>query len=269
MRSLLIGPVVLALFLSGGAGAHGSEDDLPGTEDADQGGVSEVMQELFIGEMVHAQEQWELQGTAAGAWTHRTHSDALEAPLTLELGLTDRLQIAVEVPLLHERDGDRGQTGLGNVAGSVLYNALSQGTTGRAVSFGIEGAAPAVSDDVGEDAVLLEPFVIGYLASGALALNASVAMEVAVSTQRRDTELGVELVLAALFPRGALVPSVEAGVAVDDGQFSFVLAPGLTGRLSDSVEVGAAAGARVDDAGDPALLAALHVTWEGSLSGRD
>ena len=270
MLKRLFVPALLGLLGSLGASAHAGEPDPRGGEDvADGGGVEEVMQELFIGEMVYAQEQWELQATAAAAWTHRDNSDVLEAPLTLELGLTDRLQIAVEAPLLHERDGDRGQTGLGNLAGSVLYNVLADGTTGRAVSFGIEGAAPAASDDVGEQAVVLEPFVIGYLASGALAVNASLAMEIAFSTQRQDTELGMELVLAALFPRGALVPSVEAGVTVDDGQASFLLVPGLTGRVSDSLEIGAAAGARVGEAGDRALLAAIHVTWESSLSGRD
>jgi hypothetical protein len=234
--------------------------------EAENGMVEEVVQELFLGEAVYPQEQWELQATAAGGWVHETARDGLEAALELELGLTDRLQLAVEAPLAYRRDRFGHDAGLGNVALALMYNVANSRNDGLAMSLGLEAAAPSATDGVGEEAVLLEPFAIGYLALESLALNASLSVEIAVAPEGGETEVGGELTLAALLPRGDLAPTFEVGAGLEDGVAAFLFAPGLVAQLSENVEIGAATGGRFDANGGRALLVAVHLTWEQELA---
>jgi hypothetical protein len=213
-------------------------------EEEDAARVEQVAQEVFIGAMPFAQEQFELQLSTSARFTRGEEQQQLEIPLVVELGLTDRLQVEVELPLaVLSPSGDfmrDGSTGLGNMEVGALYNLFNDGRSGVVASVGLSFVLPTSTMDGIERVVGILPSVAAYKTFGPVHVNASLngGVEFPVDSEEGANPV-VEGGLALLFPVGPLVPMVE-GTLEYDGETVFRSAAGLIWVIDD-FEIGAAA----------------------------
>lgn len=204
--------------------------------------VDEVIEELFLGEAVYPQDALELQVTGGLAGARASGATAAAAELELELGLTDRLQLAAEVPLVWRSAPAERQVGAGNPELELLYNPLSDRARGLAVSVGVGVMFPALSP-AGEDAWGAEAFAVAYKVLGGIHVNLAVAAELELPTEEEDEEDEREVALAATLgvfaPIGRWVPVVELRAASGEAPVT-VLSAGVLWHPAGEVEVGAA-----------------------------
>jgi len=86
--------------------------------------MDEYLQEFYLEETVFPQEKNEIQLTLKPSFT-KYEQRQLYIPLAVEYGLTDRLQIEVEVPYLISSVTERQRIrGMGNVEVGLMYNIL-------------------------------------------------------------------------------------------------------------------------------------------------
>lgn len=236
-----------------------------GAEEADEA-VGEAIQELFLGETVYPQEQLELQATSSLRFERAASGSAFTAMPFFELGLTDRLQIGVELPFESMPNAGGRAAGLGNVGAGVLYNVFSSRRLGFAGALALEVSLPSASEGVGEDAWGIEPAIVAYKVVGGVHLNLVVAAEIEIPTEPGEEVEVMPSAAAGIFvPLPYVVPTLE--LAVDAGSSpALVGAAGLISRLSPEIEVGAAFFAGLDERSFGAMLLA---TWELELAGED
>jgi len=213
-------------------------------EDGDEGGVEQVVQEVFTGSLPFPQEQLELQLTSSARWRRGNDQQELELPLGVELGVTDRLQVEVEVPLgVVGPAGDfmrDGTTGVGNMEVGTLYNLVNDRRSGLVASVGLGFLLPTSTLDGTDRVVGVLPSVAGYKTFGPVHVNLSLQGGVEFpSDPDEDAAPVVEGGLALLFPVGPVVPMVEATVEYED-KTVIRSAAGLIWVIDD-FEIGAAA----------------------------
>ena len=149
-------PVVLGLLLAGSAWSEAGAEDLE--SDEQEGAIEEV----FLGELLFPQEEGELQVTLSTGYS----SDETEAALTLEWGLSDRLQWEVEVEGV--LDGD--ETGILAAEIGLRQTWLGvrpglHGAIGLSATFEAQGAGGSIGDIVALEpvAVVARDFDQGHL----------------------------------------------------------------------------------------------------------
>jgi hypothetical protein len=232
--------------------------------------VEEVIQELFLGETVYAQDRLELQLTSALSFVHTPAGGAFIAAPFFELGLTERFQIGAELPiesapLQGEGEGDGGRAlGVGNVSVGALFNAYNSRKRGFALSFALEGSFPAASGSVGEPAWGVEPVIIAYKALGPVHMNLALAAEVEIPTgDDEDVELSPSAALGLFLPVGPVVPTLELLVTPLSSP-ALTAAAGALVHPSPALEIGLALMAGLDE---PSFGASLMATWETDFAG--
>lgn len=240
--------------------AAADDDD----DDAEGGGkVLEVIEELFLGEVVYPQDALELQLTAGLSAARAGGRTGLGAGLEVELGLTDRLQLAARAELVRAPGGGPGgegaATGLGSPSVEVLYNPLSDRARGLAISAGLEVAFPALSD-AGEaaggagDAWEIEAFAVAYRVFGPVHANLAVGLELELGEgdgagDGEERELAAAAALGVFAPIGRWAPVLE--LRVDGGAEGAApvaqLSAGVLWHPGAELELGAAVQVGLDE----------------------
>lgn len=202
--------------------------------------VDAVIEELLLGRIVYPQDALELQVTSELGGARASDATLATAELEVELGLTDRLQLAVEVPLAWRATGMERRAGLGNAAAGIMYNPLSDRARGRALSAGLELVFPALSD-AGTDAWGAEAFAVAYEVLGPVHLNLTLGVELERSTAdgRAEREITLAGSLGALVPIGRWVPVLELRAGGEEGPAWAASAGALWHPIAD-LELGAA-----------------------------
>jgi len=214
------------VFLLGASSAWAEEDKL-----------DEFVQELFLGEIVYPQEAHEIQFTTGFLWNH-DESDDWRLPVVLEYGLTDSLQIALELPVDHVDEADA--TGAGNLEVEAYWNFLNDPCTGWAAGAGFGIGLPTGSREVAENAVTYEPFLVAYRQLGcSTAFNVSAAVEIEDPQESdEESEVSGEVAAALLKRYDNFVLLMEAAVEIEEDEAPVTLAPGLYWQPGDVWEVG-------------------------------
>ncbi len=191
--------------------------------------VDELVQEVFLGQTVYPQDAGEVQITAASFWAYKGRHDH-QIPLEFEYGITDYLQVQLELPFnFHHTSDDRAQ-GLGNVAVGVGWNVLNCPESGWAASIGYEIGLPEATTGAGENAFIHEPFFVAYREFDCLAINFSATLEVEDPRERgEETTVASELAVAMIKPssRYDFTYLLEFGVEVEEDATEAKLAPGM------------------------------------------
>jgi hypothetical protein len=226
-------------------------------------GVEEIIQELFIGQTVYSQEQFELQVTSGLSFAHNETLDTFELPLALEFGITDRLQIELEGFGAFILAPAQRLSGIGNPSLSLLYNIVNSAEKGFALSTSVEGTLPALTDGVGEDAFSSELSLIGYQEISSLAINLQLSVEVA--REQQENILGATLSVGIFGALGHFRPTAELSASLDTEQGSLTVAPGLLYRAGE-LEFGV--GAPIDIMGGEFAIVSLLVWEHGFAEGQ-
>lgn len=235
-------------------------------EDPDK--VDDVIQELFIGDTVYSQDRLELQVTHALRYEQGPGERTFEDALDLQFGLTDRLQVQVEVPGKGVLSSAGLATGLGNLEVGATYNFYSDRRRELALTAVLELGLPTALDGVEPSAYSIRPIFIAYKGVGPLYVNVSVSPEMIFPTESVEPEVGVHAVVGLMFPLGPIVPTLEIGTDFEDlgaGTKTVVaVAPGLTWLPRKDIQIGAAGlvGFTRSSQETGAFLLAI---WEGEL----
>lgn len=230
----------------------------------DDSKVDELVQELFLSEIVYPQDANEVQLSTGVQWLDDDDDGdsvtSFSSPVTIEYGITDEFQLGLTIPTQY--GGSAGDSGIGNIELESLYNFYSNKESGWAFS-GVFGVSfPNLSDEVGEDGFVFEPVLIGYKSFGAFALNLSAGVEVS-SESDEETEVGIGV--AALYNAGIITPSLEFSAAFEeDEKPSVSISTGATILLGKEVELGLAM-AKGLNSESPEWQAFGTLTWEFEL----
>lgn len=179
--------------------------------------VEQIFQELFLGESVYPQEARELQFTTGFLFAHERQHDS-RIPVLIEYGLTDRLQIGIEVPI----DFLGADDGVGNIELEGYWNLLNDRRSGWAAGIGLGLGLPTATPEVGEEELIYEPFFIVYRELDSLAINFSAGLEIEDSS-----EITGELAVALIKRWKPFVLILETGLEIEPDETSLRLAPAI------------------------------------------
>jgi hypothetical protein len=230
----------------------------------------QIVNELFLGQAVTTQGRHELQVTLGPSWRHHNREDEITAPLQVEFGITDRLQVGVELPAVFARSqGGEVTAGLGSAALEVFHNAIYDQPREIALSLGFGVGLPSSAEGLDEQAVALEPSLVFYKRLGRLHLNAAFSAEVPLpltddGEAARPSARGA---LSAFIQLGKLVPTLEASGEYGD-EPALLIAPGLLWHPVREAELGAAFAFGLHD-GSRSYSALATATWEFDLGGEE
>jgi len=238
-----------------------SADSSPVTPES----APEVFQELFLGEAPFTEEPGELQPIVNVAGRRRAAASSLSASAGLEAGITEHVEVEVEVPF-EVYDARRTAAGPTNVELGLKYSLYSSAARRLAIAAGIAGSAPSLSDGVGEEAYGYEALLAIYKGLGALHLNVTLRGEVEHPVDPGE-KVGAQAggALAVLAPIGSVVPLIEARVdAGRDTEWTGAL--GVLWHPSPAWEIGAAGLASIAEGG-PGYGANVILTFEWEPGG--
>ena len=213
----------------------------PASAADDAGRVDEVLQELFLGEPAYPQDALELQVTSVLGGAQTGDTTTAGARLRVELGLTDRFQIAAEAPYawVSAPPPMARRTGVGSAELEAMYTPLNDRRLGAAVSAGLELAFPSVSA-AGKDSWSVEAFATAYKVLGRVHANLTVSAALALPTAARaEHERSLDAAVGVFTPLGAWVPVLELA-ASSSADPSAVLSAGTLWHPTDDLELGAA-----------------------------
>jgi len=136
-------------------------------EDLDtERGYKQIVQEVFIGEVVYPQERGEIQFTVAPQFRDNDSEQLLEFPITLEYGITDSWQLELEW-VAYARifpEDDRNKNGIGDLELGTKYSFMNIGGSDFHTALGFEIGFPTgdIDDDISqsEGFIEFEPFIV-------------------------------------------------------------------------------------------------------------
>ena len=210
--------------------------------------VEAFVEEVFLGEVVYPQDQGECQFTTGYLLANKGNDflwgskgdDDFEIPVVLEYGLTDYLQVAAIAPVNFLRTGSAETEGVGNVELDLYYNFFNDRRSGRAYGFGFAVGLPTATSEIGEKAILYEPYFIAYQQLGSsFALNFSAGIEIEDPLSHDDeTEVEGALAFALMKKYDSFVFLTEIGAEIESDDTLLRLAPGLFWQPRDNFELG-------------------------------
>lgn len=239
-----------------------AEDD-----DDDNSKVDELIQELFLSEIVYPQDANEWQITSGVHWIEDNAEEEEDeeeggqrtyftTPVLIEYGITDAFQIGVTIPTQY--GGNARVTGVGNIELESLYNFYSSKESGWAFSAAFGVSFPRLSNEVGEKGFVFEPTLIGYKSFGEFALNLSAGVAIPTESEN-NTE--VEIGAAAIYNAGFIRPSVEFSADFEDGEPKYSILAGTTILLGNEIELGLGVAKGLNNE-SPEWQAFSNLIWE-------
>jgi hypothetical protein len=217
----------------GGTLTAGAED---GERPAESAKLDVFFQELFLGQMVYPQEKGEIQFTT-GYFSAVESKHEARLPVVVEYGITDRLQVSVELPV-DFKHSEETVDGVGNIELETFWNFYNDPESGWACGVGFGLGLPPATRGAGDAAVIYEPFVAACRQWDAWGMNASAGMEVK-DYRRGETQVEGEFAWAVYRRWQQFTPLLELSVEVEPDETPVRLAPGLYWRpRSAPAEIG-------------------------------
>lgn len=227
---------------------------LPAKASPSADAMPEYIEDFFLSDAVRSENRGELQLTvdAMSSRNHRSAADGSSAGLDLEYGLTDRLQLSMELPY-----------GIHSTATSEIPARWSAISTGVLYQF-IRSSHPfALSAGAGADLPLnsrgemgFEPELVMAKVFGRVQVHASFEPEFS----KDDTSLNYNLAAVRPWPH-SLYPTLEFNGRRDAMVNSFYVTPGLYRRLPHRLEFGLGMPVGAGQHSSP-IGAVFKMTWE-------
>ncbi len=169
------------------------------------------------------------------------------------------------IPIGFLRTGPDNAEGVGNIELEAYYNCFNDPSTGQAFGLGLAVGLPTATPDVGERAVVYEPFFVTYKQFDSFGVNFSAGLEIEDPISGDDeTEVGGDLGLAVFRRSGHFVYLIELGVEIEPTETLLRLAPGLYWQPCPNLEFGVALPIGLtDETPDVGVLALLTVEFGG------
>jgi hypothetical protein len=123
-------------------------------KDADE---DDLLQEFLLAETVRVQKANELQITIGTACFRSSKTSLWRAPLLIEYGVTNRLQIEAEAPLLYSKGFEEADDIEVSIAYALAKNLKSLALT---AGLGVVSTAGDTEDETGQQKLHMEPFLI-------------------------------------------------------------------------------------------------------------
>lgn len=193
--------------------------------------MPEYIEDFFLSDAVRSEDRNELQITVAAIDSRRNGSaaDGSSVALDLEYGITDRLQLALDLPYgLQSTDSSELPPRWSTVTTGLLYQFIRSDHP-FALSAGADAGLPLN----GQGDASFQPFLLMAKTFGVTQVHASVEPEIG------SGESSLEYNLAAVRPwPHHLYPTFEFNGRRNAGVNSFYLTPGLYRRLPHRLEIG-------------------------------
>lgn len=216
--------------------------------------MPEYIEDFFLSEAVRSEDRGELQLTASAmvSRNHQSAADGSSARLDFEYGLTDRLQLQVELPYgIHSTPTSEIPVGWSSVSTGLLYQFI-RSSHPFALSAG--GGAQIPVNSHGE--TTFEPEVIMAKVFGVTQVHASVEPEIGED----DKSLAYNVAAVRPWPHH-LYPTLEFNGRRNAGVNSFYITPGLYRRLPHRLEFGVGMPVGIGTHSSP-IGAVFNMTWE-------
>ncbi len=201
-----------------------------GTAHAQLVRLREPIQELFLGHTVYTEEQEELQCTLSPRFLSQSDAKGWGLNLEFEYGITNRLELGVEVSHLQNALSDNIPDPDFSKMGAEVSYLLMQKDEPFAMKVSAEISAPIGSGT--DKSLRFEPSIVLAKTFGQNQLHLSLAEEFGGS------EAEFEYCASVLMPAGHWTPVFEAGGKIFDGPSSFYFSPGVYYSLGDGLECG-------------------------------
>lgn len=222
--------------------------------------------EFAVTESIVMTDRDEMYVSPAAAYFRSPDDTGLTVASEIAYGLTDRLQVATEVPYVFVNPGERrSASGIGDVEIAARYGLVNY----REHAFGLDvGAALALPTgerrhDVAEDRLAVEPFFTTSMWLGPVNVQTNGAWERAVT--RTDDEPANEgrYNVALVYPIERWFVVLEGNGETDREHTRYWVTPEAVWRATDSLELRAAVPCGVTRAaGDYGLVAGFTVEFE-------
>ena len=211
--------------------AKEAEDDEPCFE--------RVIEELFLGIVVYPQERGELQLSNVYRSAHK-RTDDFQLETFIEYGITDRFQIAADLPVDFLRAQPEKVQGLGNVEIEAYYNFYNNKDYTKAYGAGFVVGLPSATTGIGERAMSYEAYLVGFRELKPFYINLYAAIEFEDpfgnddffelgDPFESDDKSGVsgDISLAVFRKYDRFVLDLELGVRIEEDETPVRLAPAL------------------------------------------
>jgi len=206
--------------------------------------MDEYLQEFFTEETVFSQDRNEIQFTLKPIFT-KGEQRQLYVPLSVEYGLTDRLQIEVEVPYLisslTERQRNRG---MGNAEVGLMYNILKSYRP-FSLSVGINKTLKTAGKHIREydDEAGWEAYTVVARQLGSGQIHGNLRTEIA------DRQIKFNYGMGCVFNFGRFNGTFEVTTDKEEERI-FYFAPGLIWKQPNGLEFGMALSKSLDKYSD-------------------
>lgn len=255
--------ILFAAHSLAGAIALGALLALPGNALADddeheQNGA--LVEELILGESPHAQEEGETQITISAEHLSADEENTTDLVAEFEYGITDTIQVGVEVPyrFIDGKDGEADEDGLRDVAVSLLWNFLND--DGLVLSaMGEAGFTNGDEDkELGEENAEYEAMLLAAMRIGEAELYGGAGGEFTDDDEVFVYSAGLAVPIGQAV--GLLEVSATDGSETEEDEAYF--APGVVVEVMDDVEalIGVPIGLN-DDSADWGLTFRLTVEF--------
>lgn len=194
--------------------------------------MEEFLQEFFRSETVFAQDRKEIQFTLIPQFT-RTDNNHLTIPLSVEYGITNRLQVEIEVPyLISSISKQQTLRGVGNTEVGLLYNVIRNNRI-VSLSVGVEKSLQTTGEKLRpyNDEPSWEAFTVIARQFGILQMHSNIAAEFS------DDEASFHYGIATVFSIGRCRPTFELNSQKEEERI-FYFTPGLLLSLPSGIEFG-------------------------------
>jgi len=215
--------------------------------------MDEYLQEFFTGETVFSQDRNEIQFTLKPSFT-KSEQSQLCIPFSVEYGITDRLQIEVEVPYLISSLTERQRIkGMGNAEVGLMYNILKSYRP-FSLSVGINKNLKTAGKDIGayDEEASWEAYTVVARQLGSGQIHGNLRTELA------DGQINFNYGVGCVVNFGRFDGTFEVTTNKEEERI-FYFTPGLIWKQPNGLEFGMALSKSVDKYSDGWSLVAMMI----------
>jgi hypothetical protein len=239
--------VAIALFVAGSLGANAARAQPGADAELDAGDEgrrrpAEIVQELALIEPAYLQRPMELQWGVSGDYVRSEESSRALGALAVELGLSERMQVNLEIAAGRVEIANEGMSalwGVGRPGAGALISLWRDVDAASSLSLGIEIEGPSLTAGIDSEA-----WGSGVAArySWGRTVGFTIELGVEAETAGGEVELGM-LGGAALHAKvGRVVLILESAAGIDGGAPTLAVLPGVRLVPGVDVELGVSAG---------------------------